>query len=200
MACAPRQYAMVGRTKRGDDMARSSFTPKLLLLAVLLVGGCAREEPRPMAPLPGRRPPPTAPAGQAVTPAQYVASASSIDLFLIGSSELALRKSTRPRTREFAELEISAHKGTSAQLSLEGRRLNLLPSATLNARHQAMLNALEQTADFDALYRRDQLAVHQEAEALHSRYARHGTSPTLRPVAELMLPIVQRHLRMIKYL
>jgi putative membrane protein len=97
-------------------------------------------------------------------------------------------------------MEIAAHKGTSAQLSLEGRRLNLLPSATLNPRHQAMLNALEQAADFDALYRRDQLAVHQEAEALHSRYARYGTSPTLRPVAQMMLPIIQRHLRMIKYL
>jgi hypothetical protein len=42
--------------------------------------------------------------------------------------------------------------------------------------------------------------VHQEAEALHSRYSASGTSPTLRPVAALLLPIVQRHLRMIKYL
>jgi putative membrane protein len=167
--------------------------------AFLLVAGCAREQPRP-APPSGPRVPARPPLGAAVTAAQYVASASSIDLFIISSSELALRKSTNPRTREFAEMMISAHKGTSAQLSLEGRRLNLLPSATLSPRHQAMLNELERAPDFDALYRRDQLAVHNEAEALHGRYAASGTSPTLRPVAAVILPIIQRHLRMLQYL
>ena len=181
-------------------MPRLTTTIAVVALACILAGGCAREE-RPLPPSQaGRQVPPRPAPGASVTPAQYVAAASSIELFLIGSSELALRKSTRPRTREFAAMEVSAHKGTSAQLSLESRRLNLLPSATLSPRHQAMLNALEQAADFDSLYRRDQLAVHQEAEALHSRYSARGTSPTLRPVAALMLPIVQRHLRMIKYL
>jgi putative membrane protein len=135
-----------------------------------------------------------------MTPAQYVARASSIELFLIGASEVALRRSQNARVREFAQIEIPAHKGLSAQLSLEGRRLNLLPSATLEARHQAMLNALEQSSDFDALYRRDQLAVHNEAQALHSRYAANGTSPTLRPLPGVLIPVIQRHLRMLKYL
>ena len=63
-----------------------------------------------------------------------------------------------------------------------------------------MLNELEQSTDFEALYRRDQLAVHKDAEALHGRYAVSGTSPTLRPVAQVVLPIIQRHLRMLKYL
>lgn len=166
----------------------------------VLFAGCAREAP-PSAPPPyARQAPPRALPRGAVSPAQYVAQASSIDLFLIGASEFALRKSSNARTREFAQVEIAAHKGTSAQLSLEGRRLNLLPSATLNPRHQAMLNDLDRSADFDTLYRRDELAVHQEAEALHGRYAAAGTSPTLRPVAQLILPIVQRHLRMLKYL
>ena len=171
-----------------------------LSAVLLLVGGCAREASQPSSPPYARRAPPRAAPGPAVTPAQYVAQASSIDLFLIGASEIALRKSSNARTREFAQIEIAGHKGTSAQLSLEGRRLNLLPSAILNARHQAMLNELEQSTDFEALYRRDQLAVHKEAEALHGRYAVSGTSPTLRPVAQVVLPIIQRHLRMLKYL
>lgn len=180
-------------------MARLT-TNALIALTSILVAGCGREGPRPAPPSQARRVPARPAPGAAISPAQYVASASSIDLFIIGSSELALRKSARPRTREFAANEISAHKGTSAQLSLEGRRLNLLPSATLSPRHQAMLNELERSADFDSLYRRDQLAVHQEAEALHGRYAAAGGSPTLRPVAAVILPIIQRHLRMIKYL
>jgi putative membrane protein len=176
-------------------------TPSRCAIAIsLLLAGCEHEEQPRGAPSPYARPAPKPLSGPAVTPAQYVAQASSIDLFLINASELALRKSSSARTREFAQIEIAAHKGTSAQLSLEGRRLNLLPSATLSPSHQAMLNALEASADFDSLYRRDQLAVHQEAEALHNRYASSGTSPTLRPVAALILPIIQRHLRMLKYL
>ena len=171
-----------------------------LSAVLLLVAGCAREASQPSSPPYARRAPPRAAPGRAVTPAQYVAQASSIDLFLIGASEIALRKSSNARTREFAQIEIAGHKGTSAQLSLEGRRLNLLPSAILSARHQAMLNELEQSTDFEALYRRDQLAVHKDAEALHGRYAVSGTSPTLRPVAQVVLPIIQRHLRMLKYL
>ena len=169
-------------------------------IALLLVAGCAREEPRaPVSPYARGAHPKPAP-GPTVTSAQYVAHASSIELFLIGASEMALRKSNNARTREFAQIEIPAHKGLSAQLSLEGRRLNLLPSATLTAPHQAMLNELEQSANFDALYRRDELTVHKEAEALQSRYAATGTSPTLRPLPGVILPIVQRHLRMLKYL
>jgi putative membrane protein len=135
-----------------------------------------------------------------ISPASYVANASSIDLFIIGSSELALQRSSSARVREVAEMMIAAHKGTSAQLSLEGRRLNLLPSATLSARHQAMLNALQQAPDFDALYRRQQINVHQEGLALHQRYAASGTSPTLRPVAAVVLPVFQRDLRLLQYL
>ena len=170
--------------------------------AIALVGvtGCAREEVRPTNPPYARRTPPPPAGGPAISSADYVAQSSSIELFLIGASELALQKSSNARTREFAEFEIPAHKGLSAQLSLEGRRLNLLPSATLSQRHQAMLNELEQSSDFDAVYRRDELAVHHEAESLHSRYAATGTSPTLRPLPGVILPAVERHLRMLKYL
>ena len=179
-------------------MFRARSTACVLATALLLTG-CAREE-RP-APPPYARGAPSRPApGPAVTSAQYVAQASSIELFLIGASELALQKSSNARTREFAQVEIPAHKGLSQQLSLEGRRLNLLPSATLSPRHQAMLNELESSTDFDALYRRDELAVHTEAETLQARYAARGTSPTLRPLPGVFLPIIQRHLRMLKYL
>ena len=180
-------------------MFRARLTPFVLATGLLLVAGCAREE-RP-APPPYTRGTPSRPApGPAIASAQYVAQAASIELFLIGASELALQKSSNARTREFAQVEIPAHKGLSQQLSLEGRRLNLLPSATLTARHQAMLNELQDSADFDALYRRDELAVHNEAEALQKRYAATGTSPTLRPLPGVFMPVIERHLRMLKYL
>jgi putative membrane protein len=93
---------------------------------------------------------------------------------------------------------IAEHKGTSAQLSLAGRRLNLLPSATLLPRHQAMMDELSASGDFDAIYHRQQIAVHQAAVKLHSDFAARGESATLRPVAKNAAAIVRRHLDMMR--
>lgn len=180
---------------------RNAACKLLALSSVLVLSGCAREERRAAPPPPPPyQAPRVAPPSAAPSSAAYVAHAASIDLFEIQSSELALQRSTTQRVRDFASMMIEAHKGTSAQLSLAGRRLNLLPSAQLSAKHQAMLDQLRSAASFDVTYRQQQLAVHQEALALHGNYAERGTSPTLRPVAAAILPVVQRHVRMLRYL
>jgi putative membrane protein len=125
----------------------------------------------------------TASAPAALSAAAYVAAASSIDLYQVKSAELALQRAQDPANRAFAQRALSAHQGTSAQLSMAGRRLNLLPTATLEPEHQAMLDALVSTGDFDSTYRGQQNIVLQEALRLHSNYAKAGQSPTLRPVA-----------------
>lgn len=132
--------------------------------------------------------------------ATFVAENGSIDLFVIRSSELALQRSSSARVREFAQRMIADHKGTSAQLSLEGRRLNLLPSATLRPREQAMLDSLQASSRFDAEYVRDMRVVHQRAVSIDAAYAANGRSPTLRPVAAAALPTERRHLRLLGYL
>ena len=113
----------------------------------------------------------------------YVAMASSIDLYQVKSAQLALQRAQDPANRAYATRALGAHEGTSAQLSMAGRRLNLLPSASLNPEHQAMLDALAATSDFDRTYRAQQNIVLQEGLRLHSSYAKGGQSPTLRPVA-----------------
>ena len=177
---------------------------KLLALGLFgLLPGCAREEPKtasvPRAPAPQPIPQDIAPSA-AVTPATYIASASSIELFEILSSELALQRARTKRVREFAQMILDTHKGASMQLSLAGRRLNLLPSATLSPSHEAMLNQLRVAPDFDGLYRRQQVAVHQDALRIHGNYAALGASPTLRPVAQSMVPVFRRYLRLLRYL
>ena len=103
-----------------------------------LLAGCASRAPAPRGPSPA--PPVVVPSIAPLASAAYVAMASSIDLFEIRSAELALQRSRDADHRALAEMLIEAHKGTSAQLSFAGRRLNLLPSATLLPRHQAMLD------------------------------------------------------------
>lgn len=138
--------------------------------------------------------------GAPASAAEFVAASGSVDLFVIRSSELALQRSSSARVRDFAARMIEAHKGTSGQLSLAGRRLNLLPSASLRPAHQAMLDALANSASFDADYVRDQRLVHQFAIGLDSAFAGKGRSPTLQPVAAAALRIEQDHLRLLAYL
>lgn len=168
--------------------------------AMLMVAGCQPSDrppsPRPRPPGPIVQPP--APATTAASAAAFIATAASIDLFEIQSSQMLLGRSQHVANREFAEMMIRAHNGTSAQLSFAGRRLNLLPPATMQARHEAMLAELASSANFDATFRRLQIAAHEEALRLHSNYAARGTSPTLRPVAANAVPIIRRHLRMLQ--
>lgn len=130
--------------------------------------------------------------------AAYVAMASSIDLFQVKSAELALQRAHDPANRAFAERALGAHQGTSAQLSMAGRRLNLLPTATLNPNHQAMLDALAATVDFDNTYRSQQAIILREGVKLHSTYAKGGSSPTLRPVAANAESVMRANLRALR--
>lgn len=160
-------------------------------LSVLVLGGCAGGGGT------SRVAPPPPPAAAAIAPAMaaaaYVAMAASIDLFEIQSAELALQRSRDPANRAFAQRTLRAHEGTSAQLSMAGRRLNLLPSPTLNPEHQAMLNALRTAPDFDRTYRAQQATLHRQGVALHGNYARAGSSPTLRPVARNAEDVMRRN-------
>jgi len=153
-----------------------------LALSLALVGGCGGGGGGSSV-----QPPSVAPAALAspvaLSAAAYLATASSIDLYEVKSAQLALQRSQESANRALAERTLSTHQGTSAQLSYAGRRLNLLPSATLNSEHQAMLDALAATNDFDNIYRAQQNIVLQEGVKLHSNYAKAGSSPTLRPVA-----------------
>lgn len=151
-----------------------------LALALTLVGGCGGGGTTVQS---ASVVPAAVAAPVALSAVAYMATASSIDLYQVKSAQLALERSQDPANRAIAERALSAHQGTSAQLSFAGRRLNLLPTATLSPEHQAMLDALTATSDFDNTYRGQQNIVLQEGIRLHSDYARAGGSPTLRPVA-----------------
>ena len=165
----------------------------LAALGTLTIAGCARREEAP-APRPPRAiPRPPAPA-EAVSAAQYVESAASFDLFASRASELALRRSSSARVREAARELIAGHRGTSGQLSFAGRRLNLLPDATMLPLHRRMMDELVLAVRFDRAWLERMVAVHRASVELHGAYAARGDSPTLRPVAKAALPIERRHL------
>ena len=156
--------------------ASAVFLPAVLLGACVGGGGSVRTASVPSSVV-------TVAPVMTMSAAAYVAAASSIDLFAIRSAQLALQRAQSPASRAFAERTLRAHQGTSAQLSFAGRRLNLLPVASLNPQQQSMLDALQSTPDFDSTYRAQQAMILSEGVALHGNYATAGDSPTLRPIA-----------------
>jgi putative membrane protein len=172
-------------------MKRIPFTAA----AALALAACASNAPQPA------RRVSAPPVQQAtVSAATYVAQAASIDLFVIRSSELSLVRSPNRGVRELAARFIADHQGTAAQLSLAGRRLDLLPGASMFPQQQAMYDELAASPNFDAAYVRLQRQAHGQALRLHGDYAGRGASATLRPVAANTAEIERRHLDMLRNL
>ncbi len=166
----------------------------LALVGTIFLAGCATKTTPTAPPIPQPRPG-TQPAASSAT---YVAQAASIDLFVVRSSELALQRASDPRVRSLARQLIADHTGLASQLSFAGRRLDLLPGASMLPAQQAMFDELSASSEFDRAYIRLQRSVHGAALSLHSAYAARGDSPTLRPVAANAAAVERRHLDMLR--
>lgn len=169
--------------------ARRSLPRAAATGVALVLAACStnpRPAPRPVTVLPS--------AVAALTPALYVEVASNVALFAVRASELAEQKASDGGLRTEARVIAADQRGVGSQLSFAGRRLDLLPRADLPDALQSDLDALAQSSDFDRDYRR--LVGQQLARALeaHEVFARGGSSPTLRPVAQMAAPVTRRNL------
>lgn len=155
----------------------------------LVLWGCGSKP----APTPASAPFVLPSAAAALSPALYMQLAATSSLFAIRASEIAAERGGS-RTRDVARTIIADQKGVGSQLSYAGRRLDLLPSATLTAQQQADLDRLEASGDVDGDYRRMVGGVLARALEAHRTFAARGDSPTLRPVAEMAISPTARNL------
>ena len=131
----------------------------------------------------------------------YVEMAASGDMYEIQSSQMASSRAQNAAMRSFAQMMITDHTNTSQQLMAAASAAGLPPmTPRLLPMHADMLARLQSRsgADFDREYGRQQLLAHQQSVALHSNYAARGDTPALRVVAGAAVPIVTRHLEMVR--
>jgi len=127
----------------------------------------------------------------------YVAMAGASDLFEIQSSELALEKSQNDGVREFAQMMIEHHRGTTEQVTAAARAAGMTPGEPqLNSMQRDMMTQLQAAsgADFDRTYIEQQRQAHQMALGLHRNYAERGDTPQLQETARSAVPIIERHI------
>lgn len=162
-------------------------------ISALALGGCARREAPPArtAPAPA---PATLPAVAALSPTIYFQLVASSSLFVVRASELAAERASSNALREAARRIAADQRGVASQLSFAGRRLDLLPGATLPSPLAADLERLQLSADFDSDYRRLVGTALERSLRAHESFARAGDSPTLRPVAQMAAPATRRDL------
>ncbi|WP_187107850.1 DUF4142 domain-containing protein [Sphingomonas xanthus] len=167
----------------------------LLIGGAALLSGCApRQLPAPTAPATVA----VVPAATALAPAIYMQVAASSALFAVRASEIAAQRSGDVRFRGLAQAIAADQRGIGSQLSFAGRRLDLLPTASLTAAQAADLDRLRISGSVETTYRQLLDPVLAEAAQAHSSFAANGSSATLKPVARMAAPATGRNLQMLR--
>lgn len=170
------------------------------VMAAVLLAGCAPKKappPPPPPPVPVR---PAPPPPVALDPESYMAFAASNALFAVQASRLAEGRGSTNKIKKFATKVVIDHTGIGAQLSFAGRYIDLLPSSRLLPEHQAMLERLATSSDFDGTYKAQMAKVLREAAYAHRAFEASGDSPTLRPVASFAAPVCEKNLEALRKL
>ena len=136
----------------------------------------------------------------AVPAKTYVMKAGASDMFEIESSKL-VTDSSDPKVAQFANMMITDHtKSTSDVMAAAQADGVTAPPPMMTPKQKAMIDSLKRTTGMkrDLLYKKDQIAAHQETLAFQKEYAMSGDKPNLKMAAGNIVPVVQNHLSMVK--
>lgn len=124
---------------------------------------------------------------------EFITKAAVGNTFEIEQAKLALEKAADPKVKEFAEMMIKDH--TDAFNKLKEAAKGASVEMKLDEPHQAMIDNIKtySGAEFDKIYKADQIMAHVETEALLLDYEANGQTEALKDWAEEVLPHVQHH-------
>lgn len=136
----------------------------------------------------------------AETAAEYVMKAGAGDLYEKQSSQLVLKTTKDGKLREFAQMMVTDHSKSTADVTAAAKASGLTPTPPkLDAKKMAMISDLTKASGStrDKVYVTQQMAAHREALALHQSYASSGDKPALKAAATKITPVVQHYIEML---
>lgn len=127
----------------------------------------------------------------------FVTKALAVSRAEVELAELALRKSTNPKVRDFAEKMLRDHTGVQAQLAKSATREGVQQPAGIDARHAQAKAELEKLSgeEFDRRYMALMVEDHEEAAALFTAKHRTGDGDVA-AIANRLTTVMQGHLEM----
>ena len=135
--------------------------------------------------------------------ADFVKMAGAGDLYEKTSSRIVLKNAKNPKVREFANMMISDHTKSTADVVAAAKSDGLKPGAPKLMPAQAKMIAelkAAKPADREKVYLKQQVTAHEQALELHSTFAKGGDKPALKGAAAKIVPVVETHLTEVKSL
>ena len=130
---------------------------------------------------------------------EYATMAAASDMFEIESSRLALEKTQNAGVRELAQMIVTDHQKSTADLKTAPGQADppISVSPELNEEQQSNMTALRAASapDFDRTYLGQQIPAHEKALAMVQDYAQNGDVEALKQHASTVSGPVQRHLQ-----
>ena len=134
----------------------------------------------------------------------FATEAAQSDMYEVAAGKIAQERSANADVKAFAAKMVAAHTKTSDKLKslLIDAKSDITPPATLDDRHQGMIDELRgaKDADFDGRYIAQQIDAHKEALILMQGYAKDGDVASVKKFAGKTAPVVQEHLNMAEHL
>lgn len=142
------------------------------------------------------------PAATAANGQEYATMAAAGDLYEIQSSQLALEKGQSAELKQLAQMIITDHEKSTADLKNAAGQAQPAITVTpaLNAEQEANMAALRAAsgAEFDRLYIAQQIPAHEKTLALVQDYAGKGEVASLKAHAATVTAPVQKHLEALR--
>ncbi len=134
----------------------------------------------------------------------FATAAAESDMYEVEAGKIAEQRAQSADVKSFAARMVKAHTGTTMKLKalLASDGKGIAPPATLDDRHQGLIDELRgaKDADFDARYLSQQVDAHKEALILMNGYAKDGDVASVKKFAGKTAPVVQMHLNMAEHL
>ncbi len=131
----------------------------------------------------------------------FVTNATVSNLFEIESGRLAQERAQNPALKTFAAQIIKDHTAMMGEMKTAlGSGGTVTPPTAMDERRQGMIDNLRQApaGGFDAVFRAQQIAAHEESLTLHRTYAENGDNPQLKALAAKGAPMIQAHLEQVR--
>ncbi|HEX5454232.1 MAG TPA: DUF4142 domain-containing protein [Stellaceae bacterium] len=143
-------------------------------------------------------------AAVGITRHQFTTQAAIANLYELAAADIALRRAQRHDVKEFARAMKADHEKIGSELNsfLGATNSPQWPPQELDTVHQTLIDDLNAAdrEDFDRLYIEQQLLAHQEAITLFRVYRNRGRDDGMRSLAGLALPVLEKHLDMVREL